>query len=82
MFETLWALIVDKVFTEAGLIACLLFCAVIYLGIENKKKEKKIDALHERIHAMGVNQIQATSETNNVLDKLTDTLQLLMMKGK
>lgn len=73
-----WQFIAERVFTEAGLVAFLLFVWGLYLVIQLHLKDKKINELHDRIHSMGMEQIRLSVESNQVLDKIADTVHTLL----
>lgn len=75
-------ILADKVFTEAGLVAGLLFVWSIYLIRENKGWRKENKELHDKIYDMGMRQIEVNAEGNNVLDKIADTLDKVITSKK
>lgn len=64
----------DKVFTEAGLVAFLLFWWGIYLLLDNRAVKRENSTLHDRIYNMGIEQTKVMASMNNILDKISDTL--------
>lgn len=76
--------ICDKVFTEAGILAGVLFIYSAYVTWDNRGWRKENKELHEKVYNMGLKQIEASVETNAVLDKLADMVQAISdkLKGK
>lgn len=79
MFEFLER-ISDKVFTEAGLLAGILFIYAIYLTLDNKSWRRENRELHEKVYNMGLKQIETAVENNAVLDKLVTTIGAISEK--
>ena len=65
----------DKVFTEAGVVALLLFWWGIYLILDNRALRRENNKLHDRVYNLGISQTEVNTETNNVLDKIVDALK-------
>lgn len=79
MFEFLQS-IGDKVFTEAGVLAFVLFWLSVYLLFDNKGLRKENRVLNDKLFDLGVKQTAAGIETNNILDKLGDTVEAVLKK--
>lgn len=72
-----FAKIGDKVFTEAGVLAGILFLYAIYASWDNRGLRKELSQLHERVFNMGMKQVETSAETNTVLDKVIDAFDAL-----
>lgn len=65
----------DKIFTEAGVLAFVLFWWCVYLCWKNNDLEKYSRKLNKHLYDLGMAQTIATSEVGAVLDKLVGMLQ-------
>lgn len=73
----------DKVFTEAGLVALLLFWANIYQASQLRAERKKNEVLNEKIYALGTASVKQNEAHNHLLDKVAELMnRLLNAKGK
>lgn len=72
----------DKVFTEAGILAFILFWICVYLTWDNRclRNERNKDSkdAFKQIYELGTAQTKTAIETNNVLDKVSDTVHILI----
>ena len=67
----------DKVLTEAGLVAVLLFLGNIYQAYDRKSYRAENTELHNKILTLALEQTKVNAESNNVLDKISDMLTLM-----
>lgn len=65
----------DKIFTEAGLVAFLLFWAYVYQMYKNTRLETYNRQLNGKVYQLGTSQITAMGEFSSVLDKVLFVLQ-------
>ncbi len=68
----------DKVFTEAGLVAFLLFWGLVYCNLQLRGERKENKSLNQKMYDMGMKQTITNAETNSVMDKISDTMKTLM----
>lgn len=64
----------NKIFTEAGVLAFVLFWLLVYTLIDNRSWRRENRDLNKQLVDMGMRQIEVSAETNNVIEKLSDTL--------
>lgn len=73
----------EKVFTEAGVLAFILFWICVYLTWDNRclRKEQSKDnkEAFKKIYELGITQSETAIETNHVLDKLGDTVHVITL---
>lgn len=85
--KTVWV----SVSSEAGIAASLLFLWGVYQTIDNRGLRKELrqlqserfsesKELNAKIYDMGMKQVQASIEANNVYDKISDTLTAFSSK--
>ena len=70
----------DKIFTEAGLVAFLLFWGLIYVAIQLRGERKENRLLNQKMYDMGIKQTVTNSETNSLLDKISDAFKAMADK--
>lgn len=72
----------DKVFTEAGLVALLLFWANVYQASQLRAERNKNEALNEKIYALGTASVKQNEAHNHLLDKVAELMnRILNSKG-
>lgn len=74
--------VADKIFSEAGILAGVLFVYSVYLTMDNRTWRKENKELHEKVYNMGLKQIEVSVELDNVLDTLLDTTKAISEKLK
>lgn len=67
----------DRVFTEAGILALILFWFCIYLLLDNRSYRRENRTLNDKIFTMGMQQVTVNSESNAVMGKLGETVGAL-----
>ncbi len=69
--------IAKVIFTQAGLVAGLLFIYSVYVTWDNRGWRKENKALNERLIDLGGKQIETAVTTNAVLDKVAGAIQAM-----
>jgi hypothetical protein len=67
----------DKVFSEAGILALIEFWLCVYFIWDNRGLRKELKIQNEKLYDLGVQSVASSVETNNVLDKIGETLSVL-----
>lgn len=67
----------EKVFSEAGILALIEFWLCVYFIWDNRGVRKELKTQNEKIYEIGVQSVAGSIETNNVLDKIGETLSAL-----
>ncbi len=75
--EDIIAAIAKIIFTQAGLVAGLLFIYAVYVTWDNRGWRKENKALSERLINLGAKQIETSAQTNAVLDKVAGAVQVM-----
>ena len=74
--------VTNKVLTQAGLVSALLFAANIYQIIIIKWYRQENTELHNKILTLALEQTKVNAASNNVLDKISDMLNMIHFTDK
>lgn len=64
----------NRVYSDAGLTAFLLFCACLYLLLDNRSLRKEIKNLNIKMYDMGILQAKASIEASGAYDKISEVV--------
>lgn len=70
MINQLWT----AIFTQAGLVAAILFLGILYQTRQLNKSNGEVKAINSQVMNLAVSQVAAMKEVQNMLDKIADII--------